>query len=49
MPTDGDKRCVDVGILHQQLLGLFGVIDVVDVDGDEAGVFSECIVLSSRE
>ena len=49
MSTDGSKRCVDVGIGLELRLRLFWVFDVVDVDGDEAGVLFERIVLAVAE
>jgi hypothetical protein len=49
MSTDGSKRCVDVAIGLELCLRLFWVFDVVDVDGDEAGVLFERIVLAVAE
>ena len=49
MSTDGSKRSVNVAIALHELLGVFRIVDVVDVDGDEAGVRSDGIVLSGGE
>jgi hypothetical protein len=49
MSTDGSKRSVNVRIALYELLGVFRIVDVIDVDGNESRVRSDGIVLSGGE
>jgi len=49
MSTDGSKRSIDVAIALNELLGLFRIVDIVDVDGNESRVCCESLILSVSE
>jgi hypothetical protein len=49
MSTDGSKRSVNVAIALNELLSLFRIVYVVDVDGNEPRVCCESLVLSVSE
>jgi hypothetical protein len=49
MSTDGSKRSVDVAIGLNELLGLFRIVYVVNVDGNEPRVCCQSLILSVSE
>jgi hypothetical protein len=36
MSTDGSKRSIHIAIALYELLGIFRIVDVIDVDGNES-------------